>query len=123
MRERVPLATIHDAVLEFLQGRDDAVLYGAQDVHAYVNQPRMTQDVDIMSPRAKELADEIRTYLNRSLHIAVRVRKVREGLGYCVYQVRKPENRHLVDVRPVEELPPTRRVRKIQVVTPPELIA
>jgi hypothetical protein len=29
-RERVPLATVHDAVLEFLRGRKDAVLCGAQ---------------------------------------------------------------------------------------------
>ena len=29
MREPLPLATIHDAVLEFLRGRTDAVLFGA----------------------------------------------------------------------------------------------
>src|SRR5215831_1469772 len=51
MREPLPLATIHDAVLDFLRGRDDAVLYGAQAVNAYVDEPRMTQDVDIASPR------------------------------------------------------------------------
>jgi hypothetical protein len=34
MREPLPLATIHDAVLTFLRGRDDAVLYGAQAVNA-----------------------------------------------------------------------------------------
>ena len=28
MREPLPLATVHDAVLEFLHGRDDAVLFG-----------------------------------------------------------------------------------------------
>ena len=28
MREPLPLATIHDAVLEFLRGRTDAVLFG-----------------------------------------------------------------------------------------------
>ncbi len=123
MREPVPLATIHGAVLEFLQGRDDAVLYGAQAVNAYVDEPRMTQDVDIMSPRAKELAHEIRGYLNKRFHIAVRVREVREGLGYRIYQVRKPQNRHLVDLRPVAEFPPIQRVRKVLVVTPPELIA
>ena len=35
MREEVPLATIHEAVLEFLSGRDDAVVFGAQAVNAY----------------------------------------------------------------------------------------
>jgi hypothetical protein len=123
MREPHPLAEIHDAVLEFLRGRDDAVLYGAQAVNAYVDEPRMTQDVDIMSPRAAELAEELREFLNARFHIAVRVRKVREGLNYRIYQVRKPKNRHLVDVRPVQEFPPRRRVRKVLVVTPAELIA
>ena len=41
-REPLPLATIHDAVLDFLRGRDDAVLYGAQAVNAYVDESRMT---------------------------------------------------------------------------------
>ncbi len=122
-REPLPLATIHDAVLEFLRGRDDAVLYGAQAVNAYVNESRMTQDVDIASDRAEELAEELRAFLNKRFHIAVRVRTVREGLGYRIYQVRKPENRHLVDIRPVDELPPAKRVKKVLVVTPPELIA
>jgi hypothetical protein len=123
MREPLPLATIHDAVLEFLQGRDDAVLYGAQAVNAYVKEPRMTQDVDIASTRAADLAAEIRRHLNERFHIAVRVRKVREGIGYRVYQARKPENRHLVEVRAVEQLPPAQTIDNVQVVTPPELIA
>jgi hypothetical protein len=123
MREPLPLATIHDAVLEFLQGRDDAVLYGAQAVNAYVKEPRMTQDVDIASTRGAELAEELRRYLNERFHIAVRVRKVRQGIGYRIYQVRKPENRHLVDIRPVAALPPAQRVQDVLVVTPPELVA
>ncbi len=123
MREPHPLAVIHDAVLEFLRGRDDAVLYGAQAVNAYVKESRMTQDVDIASTRAAELAEELRAFLHDRFHIAVRVRKARGGLGYRVYQVRKSENRHPVDVRPVQELPPHQRVRRVLVVTPPELIA
>jgi hypothetical protein len=123
MNEPHPLSTIHDAVLEFLRGRDDAVLYGAQAVNAYVDEPRMTQDVDIASTRAEELAEEIRKFLHERFRIAVRVREVKEGIGYRIYQVKKPKNRHLVDVRPVESLPPARRVKKILVVTPPELIA
>src|SRR6266404_9841766 len=122
-REPLPLATIHDAVLEFLRGRDDAVLYGAQAVNAYVKESRMTQDVDIASHRGEELAEELRAFLNRRFHIAVHVRRVREGLGFRIYQVRKPENRHLVDIRPVADLPPAQRVKKVLVVTPPELIS
>src|SRR5207245_2556031 len=123
MREPHPLAVIHDAVLEFLRGRDDAVLYGAQAVNAYVTESRMTQDVDIASTRAPELAEELRKFLNQRFHIVVRVRKVRQGLGYRISQVRKPENRDLIDIRAVDELPPAQRVRKVLVVTPPELIA
>jgi hypothetical protein len=123
MREPHPLAVIHDAVLEFLRGRKDAVLYGAQAVNAYVRQSRLTQDVDIASPRAAELAEEIRAYLHDRFRIAVRVREAKEGIGYQIYQVRKPENRHLVDVRSVANLPPAKRVRKVLVVTPAELVA
>jgi hypothetical protein len=123
MREPLPLATIHDAVLEFLRDRDDAALYGAQAVNAYVEPARMTQDVDIASPRAAELAEELRMFLHQRFHIAVRVRDIKDGLGYRVYQVRKPENRHLIDVRPVDVLPPVQRVLYVFVVTPPELIA
>jgi hypothetical protein len=123
MREPHPLATIHDAVLEFLCGREDAVVYGAQAVNAYVKEARMTQDVDIASTHAEELAKELCRFLNKRFRIAVRVRKVRDGLGLRIYQVRKPENRHLIDVRPVEQLPPAQRVKKVLVVTPSELIA
>ncbi len=124
MREPFPLAVIQDAILfEFLPGRDDAVLFGAQAVNAYVEESRLTQDVDIASPRAEELAEELRDFLNKRFHIAVRVRSVREGIGYRIYQVQKPKNRHLVDVRPTDVLPPCQRVEEVLVVTPPELIA
>ena len=121
--ELLPLARIHDAVLKFLKGRDDAVLYGAQAVNAYVDAPRMTADVDIVSPRAAELAEELRAELNERFQIAVCVREVKEGLGYRLYQVQKPNNRHLVDVRAVAMLPPAQRIEEVLVVTPVELIA
>jgi hypothetical protein len=123
MQEPLPLAAVHDAVLEFMCNRDDVVLFGAQAVNAYVRPSRMTEDVDIACVRAVELADELRKFLNKRLHISARVREIRDGLGYRVYQVRKPENRHLVDIRPVDALPPAQQVKKILVVTPPELVA
>jgi hypothetical protein len=121
MREPHPLATIHEAVLEFLRGRDDCVLFGAQAINAYVEKARMTEDVDIMSPRAVEVAEELRSYLNQRFHIAVRVCTIRGGIGYRVYQVMKPKNRHLVDVRPVKALPANQLVEDVRVLTPPEL--
>jgi hypothetical protein len=123
MGEPLPLARIHDAVLQFLRHRDDAALFGAQAVNAYVDEPRMTQDVDIMSPRAAELAEELRTHLAGTFHIAVRVRAVAGGKGFRVFQLREPKNRHLADVRQVSELPPTELVADIRVPTPEELIA
>ena len=63
MREPLPLATIHDAVLRFLRGRVDAALFGAHAVNAYVEEPRMTQDVDILSTRAPEFSEELRVHL------------------------------------------------------------
>jgi nucleotidyltransferase AbiEii toxin of type IV toxin-antitoxin system len=123
MHEPLPLAVIHEAVLEFLRGRDDAVVYGAQAVNAYVEESRMTQDVDIASPRAEELAEELRAFLNKRFHIAVRVRNIREGLGYRIYQLHKPKNRHLVDVRPIDSLPPSQRVKEVLVVSPEQLMA
>src|SRR5439155_20483287 len=101
MKEPFPLAIVHRAVLDFLHHRDDAVLFGAQAVNAYVDESRMTQDVDILSTRAPELAEEIRQHLNDRFKIAARVRNVREGLGYRIYQLQRTGNRHLVDVRPV----------------------
>ena len=123
MREPLPLSTIHDAVLEFLRGRDDVVVFGAMAVNAYVDEPRMTQDIDLMSTRARELAEELREHLSERFHIAVRVRTVRGGKGYRLFQMQKAGNRHLVDVRPVASLPESQTIEDIRVLTPPELIA
>lgn len=122
MNEPLPLSQIQGAVLEFLQGRDDAVLFGAQAVNAYVAEPRATQDVDIMSNRATEFAEELKEYLSTRFHIAVRIRKIKDK-GLRVYQVRKEGNRHLVDIRIQNVFPNNQIVEQIRVLTPPELIA
>ena len=83
----------------------------------------MAQDVDIASTRAEELAGKLQKFLNHRFHIAVVVRDVRDGLMLRIDQVRKPKNHHLVEVRPVEVLPPAQSVKPILVVTPAELIA
>ncbi len=43
-RESVPLADIHRVVLEFLRKREDAVVFGAYAVNAYVEAPRMKRE-------------------------------------------------------------------------------
>src|SRR6266446_176877 len=123
MREQLPLATIHDAVLEFLRGRDDAVVFGAQAVNAYVGEPRMSQDIDLVSTRAVELAEELRKHLSERFHIAIRVRAIGDGKGYRLFQIQKPRNRHLVDLRKVEALPHAERIEDVLVTSPSDLIA
>ena len=123
MHEPLPLATIHEAVLEFLRGRDDVVVFGATAVNAYVSEPRMTQDIDLMSTHAAELAEDVREYLSERFHIAVRIRVIRGGKGYRLFQIRKTGNRHLVDVRPVASLPESQVFEDVRVPTPPQLMA
>ena len=121
--ERPAKTDIQRAVLRFLRGRDDAVLFGAHAVNAYVEPERATADVDILSTRGKDFAEDVRSFLNEEFGIAVRTRSVRGGIGFRVYQRRKEGNRHLVDVRPVTQFPPTRQIEATAVVAPAELIA
>lgn len=123
MKEPLPLVTIQNAVIDFVRGRKDAVLFGAQAVNVYVSEPRATQDVDLMSPRAAGLAEELRDHLSRLFRTAVRVREIKGGLGYRIFQIRKTGNRHLVDIRSVSSFPETRVIEDVQVLSPPELIA
>ena len=123
MNESLPLATIQEAVLEFLRGRDDAVVFGAQAVNAYVPEPRMSQDIDLLSTRAGELAEELRSHLSDKFHVAVRVRQVADGRGFRLYQIQKSGNRHLVDIRLVSSLPPANLISQVLVAAPEELIA
>lgn len=119
--EPLPLSRIQAAVLEFLQGRDDVVLFGAQAVNAYVAEPRATQNVDVMSTRAAEFAEELREHLSERFHIAVRVREIKDK-GFRVYQKRNEGNRHLVDIRSESVLPNVDVIENVQVMTPAELV-
>ncbi|MEZ5422622.1 MAG: hypothetical protein R2682_05945 [Pyrinomonadaceae bacterium] len=121
MHEPLPLSKIQEAVLEFLQGRSDAILFGAQAVNAYVDEPRATQDVDIISTRARELAEELREHLAERFRITVRTREIKDK-GFRIYQVRSEGNRHLVDVRVEDSLPESTTVEDISILTPVELI-
>jgi hypothetical protein len=123
MNDPLPKGVLQQAVFDFLSGRDDAAIFGAMAVNAYVEERRMTEDVDVVATRAAELCEALQQRLNQQFHIAVRVREVREGSGFRIYQLTKPKNRHLVDVRPVDALPPTQRIDGILVVTPVEVIA
>lgn len=121
--EKLPLATIQSAILEFLREHEDVVVAGAQAVNAYVDEPRMTQAVDLITVRAKEFSNELKGFLASRFHVAIRVRELQNTKRYRIYQLRKPSNRHLADVREVNVLPQAQRVNGVQVIVPAELMA
>ena len=57
MNDPLPKGTIQQAVVNFLIGREDAAIFGTMAVNAYIEERRMTEDVDIVSTRARELAE------------------------------------------------------------------
>ena len=121
--EPTPLAFVFREVLLFLAHRGDVVLFGSHAVNAYVDDERLTQDIDILALRGARLAEEIRDLLAGKFHIATRVREAVPGIGCRVYELRKPKNRHLVDVRQVAQLPTAVDVEGVPVLNPPELVA
>lgn len=99
------------------------MLFGAQAVNAYCEPPRMTADIDVMSTQARALAEELRALLAARFQTATRVREVAGGHGFRVYELRKPSNRHLVNVRQIGVLPAVRTFEGVQVVAPAGLVA
>ncbi len=87
MNDPLPKGTIQQAVVDFLKGRDDAAIFGAMAVNAYIEERRMTEDVDIVSNRALEFAEELRGHLSETFHIAVRIRKVGGEVGFRLSRV------------------------------------
>ncbi len=122
MNDPLPKGIIQQAVIDFLKGRDDAALFGAMAVNAYIDERRMTEDVDIVSTRGDEFAEVLRQHLGDSFQIAIRIRTVRDGIGLRLYQLATPKNRHLVDIRPVDVLPSTERIDGVLVVSPLEVL-
>lgn len=124
MHENVPLASVFRLVFTILGNRPDAVVYGSQALNEYVKPPRMTEDVDIFSLNATDLAETLRVAINNTFHIAIRIRRSADGRGLRLYQTSKSNRRHLIDIRPTAELPPAHRTESgVAVVTPPVLAA
>lgn len=121
--DELPLASIFAEVFALLARRDDIVVHGAHAVNAWVETERMTQDVDVLTTCAPELAERVRAGLADRFRIAVRVREVVPAVGYRVCQLREGKNRHLVDVRGVPELPPHVNFGGIQVIALVDLLA
>ncbi len=120
----VSLSEIHRSLLSFLQNRPDLVVFGAYAVNAYLKPEdvRMTADIDIQALQGKALASEVRQYLNQEFYIATRIREIGKNKAWRIYQIIKSGNRHLVDIRQVENLPNFEIVNNIQILSPLELI-
>lgn len=99
MGEPLPLHRVQEAIIDFCRGRRDVVVYGAQAVNLHVAEPRMSQDVDILTPRPREVAQALAERLHDEFGVAVRVREVKPDTGFRVYQQRREGSRHLADVR------------------------
>lgn len=100
------------------------MLFGSHAVNIYARPERMTNDVDLMATDAAGLAESLRSSMSARFHIAVRVRQPKEHPGaFRIYQVMKPRNRHLVDIRLVMQLPPHCRIGGIPVIDPAVLAA
>ena len=80
-------------------------IFGAQAVNAYVKEPRMSRDIDLISTHAKGLSEELRKYLHDKFHVAIRIRTVSKGRRFRLIQIQTKGNRHLVDIRMVAKLP------------------
>jgi hypothetical protein len=68
------------------------------------------------------LAEYLQIQLSARFHAAIRVREVVPGVGYRVYQLRDEGNRHLVDIRQVETLPPHVMTAQLRIVDLVELM-
>jgi len=123
MDESMPLAVVHEAIIQFARDRSDIVIFGAHAVNAFVDEPRMTQDVDMLTTDARTMAEELRAHLAATFGATIRILELTPKLAYRIYQVRKPSNRHLADIRGVAQLPTSIRVDGVLVPVPAELIA
>ena len=122
-KEPLPLSKIQQAVLDFLRDREDVMVFGAHAVNAYAGAPRMTQDIDLLALNAPDLSEALRQYLHNRFYITVRIRRVAQGRGLRLYQMREGGNRYLVNIRAIEHLPPSRDASRVLVPEPATLIA
>ena len=120
--EKPSLTEIIAVVLEYLHDRKDVVVVGAHAVNEYVNAPRATADIDVVSTDADHLVQELCKRIHDKLYIAARVRQKVNGLGFRIYRLREGDNQHLVDVRAVDALPSSHPIDGVLVVNPEDLV-
>lgn len=83
----------------------------------------MTENVDLLSTRADALAEDLRAFVSEHFNVSIHLRRVANGRGLRLFQLRKEGNRHLVDLRVVDALPPAQRIEQVLVLDPVDLIA
>jgi hypothetical protein len=113
--------TIQREILDFLDGRKDIVLWGAQAVNAYIDDPneqRYTHGVDIQAMDAGAVADAIKMRLETAFSLTI---KLVVGKRF-VSLWDKQGKRKLMDINRTEVLPPFIVIDGVQVITKEELI-
>ena len=122
LRESPPLsAALHLAAVRALQGRTDAALFGTHAVNAYVSEVRATPDVNVLAARPAEVAAAMVDAVRRRCGVMLSTTEGRNGL--VLNRPDRTRGRRIAAVRPVDRLPPVRRIERVFVVAPAELIA
>ena len=122
LRESPPYAAaLHLAAVRALKGRTDAALFGTHAVNALVSEVRATPDVDVLATRPAEVAAAVVDAVRERCGVTLSITEGRNGL--VLDRPDGTRGHHVADVRPVDRLPPVRRVERAVVVAPAELIA
>ena len=114
-------AALHLAAVRALKGRTDAALFGTHAVNALVSEVRATPDVDVLAARPAEVAAAITAAVRERCGVTLSIAEGRNGL--VLNRPDRPRGNRIADVRPVDRLPPVRRIERVLVVAPAELIA
>ena len=122
LRESPPYsAALHLAAVRALKGRTDAALFGTHAVNAYASEVRATSDVDVLTTRPAEVAAAVVDAVRKRCGVTLSIAEGRNGL--VLNRPDRPRGCHVADVRPVDRLPPVRRIERVLVVAPAELLA
>ena len=122
LREPPPYAAaLHLAAVRALKGRTDAALFGTHAVNAYVSEVRATPDVEVLATRPAEVAATMVDAVRKRCGVTLLITEGRNGL--VLNRPDRPRGSRIADVRPVDRLPPVRRIERVLVVAPAELIA
>ena len=122
LRESPPYsAALHFAAVRALRERTDAAPFGTHAVNAYIPEVRATPDVVVLATRPMEVAAAIAAAVRKRCGVMLSITEGRNGL--VLNRPDRTRGRRIAAVRPVDRLPPVRRIERVLVVAPAELIA